>query len=263
MTRGSRNKNEKAGLISGRNPVHEILSRRAPEVEKLFVQAGISGAVIKEILSAASKAGIPVQYVPKRRLDEMTSWGVHQGVAAMAAEVGYLEIEDLLGKLGGSFDEIVRKRPLVLVLDRIQDPHNYGAILRSAAAAGAHGIVVPAARMAPLSSAAVKASAGTAGVVPIARVGKLPDAVTQLKEIGFWVVGLDGTGSQTIWKTDWKRPIAVVVGSEGSGMSEPVRKSCDEIARIPMYGRVESLNASVAVAITLFVAAHEREGPTE
>ncbi|MDX1428760.1 MAG: 23S rRNA (guanosine(2251)-2'-O)-methyltransferase RlmB [Rhodothermales bacterium] len=260
MTRAGGNQSEKASLIAGRNPVHEALTRRAEQVEKVYVQQGAGGAAIKQITSAATRSGITVQYVPKARMNQLVPGGSHQGVAAVAASVAYVTLEDLLSEIGATFDRIRVVNPMLLLLDRIQDPHNYGAILRSAAAVGVDGIVVPSGGMAPISVATVKASAGTAGEVPIARVRKLPDAIIQLKEVGFWVVGLEGGQEQTVWSTDWCRPIAIVVGSEGAGLAASVLKACDELASIPIQASVESLNASVAAALAMFVAAQQRLG---
>ncbi|MBT8398859.1 MAG: 23S rRNA (guanosine(2251)-2'-O)-methyltransferase RlmB [Rhodothermia bacterium] len=258
MSQRRGNKSEKVGLIAGRNPVMEALSRRGPSVEKVFVQKGTGGAAVSEIRSLAGRHGVPVQYVPRARLDEIARGLNHQGVAATASPVEYLGLEVLISSLGASIDEVRTTRPILIVLDRIQDPHNFGAILRSAAGAAVGGIVVSSSNMAPISAATIKASAGTAGAVPIARVSSIAAALTQLKEFGFWVIGLDGQSDQTIWSTDWHRPVAIVVGSEGSGMAPNVSSSCDERVAIPLSAGVESLNASVAAAITMFEAVRAR-----
>ncbi len=261
MPQSRGNTDEKPGLIAGRNPVVEALTRRGSAVEKIFVQKGTGGAVVNEIRTLAGRLGIPVQYVPRARLDELARGMNHQGVAATASPVAYLSLEDLVSSIGATFDQVREMRPMLVVLDRIQDPHNFGAILRSSAGAGVRGIVVSTTHMAPISAATVKASAGTAGAVPIARVSSITDALTQLKEFGFWVIGLDGESDQTVWSTDWRRPVAIVVGSEGTGMAPKVQASCDERVSIPLSGGVESLNASVAAAITMFEAARTRENP--
>ncbi len=247
-----------SGIIVGRNPVAEALSRRGAEVEKVLIQKGRTGASLRAISSAAAQSGIPVQYVPKQRLDRLAEGTPHQGVAAVAASIAYADLDDMMTSIAATIDEVSEQAPLMLVLDRIQDPHNYGAILRSAAAAGVAGIVVPSSEMSPLSPAAVKASAGTAGRIAIARVGKLTEALTQIKERGYWVVGLSAEAKTTIWDYDWRRPVALVVGSEGEGMSRLVSDSCDDLVKIPMSSGVESLNASVAAAVALFSAMHAR-----
>lgn len=261
MSRNRGNTGEKVGLIVGRNPVMEALARRGDSVEKVYVQKGSGGAVVSEIRSLAVQHEIPVQYVPRARLDQLAQGMNHQGVAATASAVRYSGLEDLVSSLG-TFDDVRAGRPMLIVLDRIQDPHNFGAILRSAAGAGASGIVVSASNNAPVSAATIKASAGTAGVVPIARVSSIGNALTQLKEFGFWIIGLDGQSDQTIWTTDWRRPVAIVIGSEGSGMGTNVRSSCDELAAIPLSEGIESLNASVAAAITMFEAVRSRNRGT-
>ncbi len=259
MSQKRGNKGEKVGLIVGRKPVIEALTRRGASVEKILVQKGTGGAIMSEIRSLAGRYGIPVQYVPRARLDQIARGMNHQGVAATASPVEYHGLENLVSSLGATIDDVRATRPILIVLDRIQDPHNFGAILRSAAGAGVSGIVVSSSNSAPISAATIKASAGSAGAVPIARVSNIGDALTQLKEFGFWVIGLDGRSDQTIWTTDWRRPVAIVIGSEGYGMAPNVSSSCDERAAIPLSGGIESLNASVAAAITMFEAARARE----
>ncbi len=249
-----------AQVIAGRNPVLEALARNPDEIDKVYLQRGNTSPLLRRIASEAQRAGVPVQYVPRQRLDQVAGSTPHQGVAAAIAEIAYLDLDELLGRLGPGLDDVRRRAPLVVVLDGIQDPHNLGAILRTAAAAGVEGIVTLASGSAPMSAATVKASAGTAGVVPIARAHKLAAALTQLKERGFWVVGLGAEASDTIWTLDWKRPVALMVGSEGKGLSQAAKKACDHVVRIPMDSRVESLNASVATGIALFAARHLRKG---
>ncbi len=263
MGTGKGNTNENEHVVAGRNPVIELLRRRGAEVEKVLLQAGSGGAAVREITAAAAGAGVRVQYVPKQRLDRLAPKTVHQGAVAVVGSFRYRTVEELIVLLGGSIDFVNETKPMVAALDRIQDVHNFGAILRTAAAAGFSGVVVPTTHMAPLSAAAVKASAGTAGLIPIARAERLPVALTQLKEVGFWVVGLDALAAQSIWTTRWDRPVALVIGSEATGISDPVRQMCDELAMIPMFGNVESLNASVAAAVTMFAAAHLRQDRSE
>lgn len=250
-------------VIAGRNPVVEALARRADEIDKIFVQRESNSPVLRRIVSDAQRGGVPVQFVPRQKLDQLAGKVLHQGVVASVAEIGYVDLDEMLTGIGASLDEVARRIPMIVVLDGVQDPHNLGAILRTAAAAGVRGAVVPAGGSAPLSAATVRASAGTAGVVPISRVRKLSDAITQLKERGYWVFGLSGEGSETIWSLDWKRPVALVVGSEGSGLSGSVSAACDQLVRIPMEPDVESLNASVATAVALFAARHGRESKPE
>ena len=151
-----------------------------------------------------------------------------------------------------------KRNPSLVVLDEISDPHNFGAILRSAVASGASGVIVPDRNQAPLGATALKASAGTAPRIPVARVTNLADALVQLKERGYWVAGLDGEAEKTVWTLDWDRPTALVIGSEGRGLRPRVRETCDYLVSIPMRGPAESLNASVAAGIALFAAVRGR-----
>ncbi len=246
-------------IIAGRNPVSEALLRRPDEIDKVFLQRGGSSPVLRRIASDAHRCGIAVQYVPRPRLDQLAGRTPHQGVVASVAEIGYLDLDELLASLGPGIDDVVKRAPMIVVLDGVQDPQNYGAILRTAAAATVQGVVVQSSGSAPVNAATVKASAGTAGAVPIARVRKLADAMLQLKERGFWLVGLTGDAPQTIWSLDWKRPVALIVGSEGKGLSRIAASACDFLVRIPMDPGVESLNASVAAGIALFAARQLRD----
>lgn len=247
-----------SSLVVGRNPVREALERRAAEIEKVMIQKGAGGRPIDAIRRAASEAGVAVQYVPSQRLDRLAPGLNHQGTIAVAAPVAYHVLEDLLTRIAADPDAVRRKKPLLLVLDGLEDPFNFGAILRSAVAAGADGVIVPKDHMAPLNAAALKASAGTATRVPVARAGNLADAIEQLKERGYWVAGAAGDGETSVWAMDWDRPIAIVIGSESSGLRPRVAAACDHRVAIPLRGPAESLNASVAAGILLFAAARVR-----
>ena len=245
-------------LIVGRNPVREALERRAAEIEKVMIQKGTSGRAIDAIRRAASEAGVAVQYVPQQRLERLGPGLNHQGVAAIAAPVAYHVLEDLLTRIAPDLDAVREKKPLLLLLDQLEDPFNFGAILRSAVAAGADGVIVPKDGMAPLNAAALKASAGTAAHIPVARAGNLADAIEQLKERGYWIAGAASEGETSIWDLDWDRPIAIVIGSEARGLRPRVAAGCDHLVAIPMRGSSESLNASVAAGLFLFAAARVR-----
>jgi 23S rRNA (guanosine2251-2'-O)-methyltransferase len=247
-------------VIVGRNPVQEALSDPETQIEKILVRQGAGGGAINAIRRTAKLRGIPVQFVPESRLNKIAAGAGHQGVAALTAPVAYLEIDDLLSAIAADTDEVRARKPILLLLDGVQDPHNFGAILRSAVAAGVDGVVIPRHGMAPLSAVAIKASAGTAFRIPIARVPNLADALYPLKERGYWVLGADSEGEETIWTCDWDRPLAIVMGSEGKGLRRRVAEGCDLLISIPMRGNAESLNASVAAGIILFAAARER-GP--
>ena len=250
-------------VIAGRNPVREALERGDGRIEKVLLQRGVHGSVIDAIRQAAKAIGVPVQMVPQPKIDRVAPKANHQGVVAMAAPIAYVDLDEMLARIAPSLDEVKAIKPVLVVLDGVEDPHNFGAILRSAVASGASGVLIPTTHMAPLSAVAVKASAGAALQIPIARTSNLPEALHQLKERGYWVAGLDagdgpGPEQQTVWAYDWDRPVAIVVGSEGRGMHHSVRSACDVRLEIPIRGDVESLNASVAAGIALFAAVRER-----
>lgn len=245
-------------VVAGRNPVREALERGQTSFEKIYLQKGLEGRPIAEIRGLARTAGVPVQYVPQGRLNQLAGGAAHQGVVGLTAPVSYLDLDDLLTAVAADLDAVREKKPLLLLLDEIQDPHNFGAILRSAVGAGVDGVIVPERNMAPLSATAVKSSAGAALQMPIARTGNLNQAIIQLKERGYWILGAAGEAEQTVWETDWDRPVGLVLGSEGSGLRRGVRDNCDELVSIPLRGHVESLNASVAAGILLFAAVKDR-----
>ena len=253
-------------VLVGRNPVREALERGDARVEKVYVQRGAHGSGIDAIRRAGREAGVPVQIVPGQRVEQLAPRQVHQGVVAVVAPVAYADFDEMLAAIAPTLDAVRDAKPVVVALDEILDPHNFGAILRSTVAAGGAGVVVPERNMAPLSAVAVKASAGTAMRVPIARVTNLAAALEQAKERGYWVVGLDGGVALrgdperfTVWDYDWDRAVVLVVGSEGRGLRTGVRAACDALVEIPMRGEAESLNASVAAGIALFAAGRGRE----
>jgi len=240
----------------GRKPVKEALLRKTPPVEKVFINKQASGSEIQHIKQLASRGNIPMQFVPEVRLNKMAPGGNHQGVIAQIGSIDFWDFDEMLQEIAPTRDDVTEGKPTLMVLDRIEDPHNYGAILRSALAGGVAGIIVPAKNMAPLNDAALKTSAGAALQLKIARVSTLSVALYQLKERGYWIVGADQNKDASMHDFDWQRPVAIVVGSEAMGMHPKVREQCDEIVSIPMYGPVESLNVSVAAALLVFKAAH-------
>ena len=231
-------------LIYGRNAVAEAI-RANMGLEKLMLQKNIEGEG-KKLYSLAKKANIPVQTVPKIVLDKECGGGAHQGVAAIVEDYKYSDIDSILGVA-----EERNEPPFVLVLDGIEDPGNLGAILRSAEGAGAHGVLIPKNRAASVNATVIKASAGAAAYVKVARVPGIRAAVEELKEKGLWIYGLDVDGSpfQTV---KFDGGVCIVIGSEGQGMSRIVREACDFVVSIPMRGRIGSLNASVAAAVVLY-----------
>ena len=244
--------------LIGRQPVLEALERGDLGIEKVMLEQDASGDRIGAIRAAAEDRGAPVQYVPAARLRHEADGAAHQGVVAITAPIRYREVDEMLSDIAPTWDAVQAKKPLLLVVDRVTDPRNFGAILRSAVAAGTDGAIVPTREMAPLNAAAIKASAGTAPRLPIARSDDLAQVLTQLKERGYFVYGADGTADTSLWEADWDRPVAVVLGSEGEGLAPDVAAACDELVAIPLRGPAESLNVSVAAGLLLFAAARIR-----
>jgi len=244
--------------IIGRQPVREALERGEVGIEKVMLEQGAGGEDIGVIRSLSQDRGVPVQYVPAARLRHEAEGAAHQGVVAIAAAIRYREADELLSDIAPTWSDVKAKKPVLLVIDRVTDPRNFGAILRSAVAAGVDGVFVPSRGMAPLNAAAIKASAGTAPRIPIARTDDLPRLLTQVKERGYWVYGAEGTAETTHWEADWDRPVVVVLGSEGKGLAPDVVGACDDLLAIPMRGPAESLNVSVAAGLLLFAAARPR-----
>jgi 23S rRNA (guanosine2251-2'-O)-methyltransferase len=237
-------------IVYGRNPVLEAIASGA-EIDRVFIQKDIEGAG-KKIYALAKKNGIPVTSLDRRALGRETGTTAHQGVAAIMSSFAYAGIDDILAAAGALSEE-----PFIVVLDGIEDPHNLGAIIRSADGAGAHGVVIRADRAAQVTPAAMKASAGAAVRVPVARVTNIARAIDDLKERGVWVYGAD-VGGDDYASLSYEGAAALVIGSEGNGISRLVREKCDHIASIPMRGKLASLNASCAAAIVLFEMAKDR-----
>ena len=239
-------------LLIGRNPINEALSSGRPII-KVMIAKGVTTGPAVEIAAKARRAGIPVQEVDRRKLDFMTSSAAHQGVAALCAVKDYASVDDIL--------ELARERgeaPFVIILDEIEDPHNLGAIIRSAECAGAHGVIVKKRRSAGLSYTAYKASAGALEYVPVARVNNITDVISELKEKGLWIYGADMNGESYL-TVDFSGATALVIGNEGKGLSRLVRENCDAIVSLPMKGRINSLNASVAAGILMYKVAEGRK----
>ncbi|GAB6934832.1 23S rRNA (guanosine(2251)-2'-O)-methyltransferase RlmB [Calditerricola yamamurae] len=232
--------------IYGRHPVLEAL-RAGRAINKILLAEGVSSRQLAPLLTAARQQGVPVQQVPRRKLDELAPAAVHQGVAAAVAARAYAEVTDLLARARARGE-----MPFLVVLDGLEDPHNLGSILRTADAVGAHGVIIPKRRSAQLTPAAVKASAGAAEHVPVARVTNIARTLEELKAEGLWVVGTDAQATHDYRTADYTVPLALVVGSEGRGMSRLVLETCDVLVRLPMVGRLTSLNAAVAAALLMY-----------
>ncbi len=241
-------------LIEGRNAVLEAL-RAGRAIDKLYLAKGETDRTLGHIASKAREAGVVVVECDRRKLDFMSRTHAHQGVIAAAAVRAYCELEDILA----AADE-AGEAPFVIVCDEISDPQNLGAIIRSAECAGAHGLVIPKRRSAGLTAVVDKASAGAAEHARIARVPNIPAAIRTLKDRGLWIYGTAAGGSSPLWETDFTGPLALVIGSEGDGMGRLVSECCDFIVSLPMRGRVGSLNASAAAAITMYEVLRQRSG---
>lgn len=236
------------------NPVLEALRAHPERIEHLYIAEGhVPPSVAGEIFSRAKDYGIRVERVIRDRLSTMADGGVHQGVVAEVRQFDYSDVQDLIA-LAKKSD----RAPLIVVLDGIQDPHNFGAIVRSAHALGAHGVVIAKDRAAQVTGVVAKSSAGAIEHTPIARVTNISRSLEELKEAGFWTVAADVEGDQPLEQAKLDGPLAVVVGAEGAGVREGVLKNCDFKVRIPMAGQVGSLNASVSAAILLYEVLRQR-----
>jgi len=242
--------------VYGINPVLEALRARPEEIEKLYISQGqLPGRAAGEILSRARKAGLRVQKVVRERLATFAEGGTHQGVVAEIRDFAYVSLEELLSKVAAS-----QLPALLVVLDEIQDPHNFGAIARSAHAFGAHGLIVAKDRTAAVTGTVAKSSAGAIEHLPIARVTNISRALEELKTAGVWIVAADPSSIVSLADQNLEGPLAVVIGSEGGGIREGVIRHCDFRVSIPMAGKLGSLNASVAAAILLYEVTRQRQG---
>lgn len=227
-------------LLAGIHAVREALRAGRP-IERVSIARGAGGARLQEIIDLCRQAGVPVRFEPREALDRMSRAAPHQGVVAVAAAQRASKLEDVLARAG-----------LLVVLDGVEDPHNFGAIIRTAYAAGATAVVAPERRAAPLSEAAAKAAAGALSLLPVVRVTNINRALEEMKQAGFWIYGVDERGSTAYYEAEYSDPAAVVFGGEGRGLHELTRKRCDFLLRIPMAGQIASLNVSVAAGIVLF-----------
>ena len=241
----------KENIIVGRNPVTEAL-RSGREIDKLMVSS--EEGSMKKILALAKERRIPVMKVEKSAIDRIAEGKAHQGVAAYVSAYAYAELEDIF--------RIAEERgedPFIIILDNLEDPHNLGAIMRTAECAGAHGIIIPKRRACGLTDVVAKASAGAIEYMPCVKVTNIAQAIEELKERGVWVAACD-MGGQEYYKADLKGTLAVVIGSEGSGISRLVKEKCDFVVSMPMVGRITSLNASNAAAVIIYEVRKQRDG---
>ena len=238
-------------MIEGRNAVLEAF-RSGKCVDKLFILDGCQDGPVRTIAREARKHDTIVKFVPKERLDSMSETGHHQGVMAYAAAYEYAEVEDILKNA-----EEKGEPPFIFILDNIEDPHNLGAIIRTANLAGAHGAIIPKRRAVGLTSTVAKTSAGALNYTPVAKVTNLGHTIDELKEQGMWFVCAD-MGGETMYNLNLTGPIGVVIGNEGEGVSRLIREKCDFVASIPMKGDIDSLNASVAAGVLGYEIVRQR-----
>ncbi|MCI9332468.1 MAG: 23S rRNA (guanosine(2251)-2'-O)-methyltransferase RlmB [Oscillibacter sp.] len=243
---------EADGMIEGRNAVIEAL-RAGVTIDKIYLQKGETDRTLGHIASKARSAGAVVVEADRRKLDAMSRTHAHQGVIALAPVREYATVEDIFQSAADKGEP-----PLLVVCDELSDPHNLGAVIRTAECAGAHGVVIPKRRSAGLTAVVGKTSAGAVAHVPVARVPNLPALLKELKDRGVWVFGTAADGTTSLYDADLKGPAAIVIGSEGDGMGRLVRESCDFLVSIPMRGKLNSLNASAAAAILLYEAVRQR-----
>lgn len=241
-------------IIEGRNPVLEVLdSGRA--INKLMIANGNREGSIKKIIAKAKDQGVVISYVDRHKIDQMSESDNHQGVLAFVAAYDYKDLDELLLEL-----KTKEEVPFLIVLDEISDPHNLGSIIRTADAVGAHGVIIPKRRSVGLTPVVAKTSAGAIEYVPVCRVTNLARTIETLKEHNIWVAGADMDGQATHFKSNFKGGIALVMGSEGKGISRLVKEKCDFLVNIPMQGKVSSLNASVAASVIMYEIYKQRQG---
>ena len=243
---------ENEGQLEGRNALTEAL-RSGRTIDKVFIAAGDTDRGLQHLAAQAKEAGAVVVPVDRRKLDAMSTTRAHQGVIALAAAREYFTIDDLLQEAADRGEV-----PLLIICDELSDPHNLGAILRSAECAGAHGVIIPKRRSVGLTAVVAKASAGAVEYMKVARVTNINAAMDELKKKGVWIFGTAAEGSIPMYQADLTVPAAIVIGSEGDGMSRLVRQNCDVTVHIPMRGQISSLNASAAASILLYEAVRQR-----
>ena len=237
--------------LEGRNAVLEVL-KSGRDIEKIIVQKGNVEGTIRRIVGIAKEKGVVVQEVVKQKLDEMSQTKNHQGVIAIVSEHEYADVEDIINSA-----ESKGEKPFIIILDNITDPHNLGAIIRTAECAGAHGVIIPKRRSVGLTAVVGKTSAGAIEYMPVARVTNIARTIDDLKSRGIWVACAD-MGGDDYFDTSLDGALALVIGSEGEGVSRLVKEKCDFTVSIPMYGKISSLNASVAAALLMYEAVRQR-----
>lgn len=242
---------QESDVIAGRNAVSEAL-RGQRSINKILIQEGARGGSLGELVAAAKNKGVPVEIVKAERLDKLAPGLRHQGVVALAAPIAFQSLDDVFAKAAAKDEP-----PFLLLLDELQDPQNVGALLRTADAAGVHGVLLPRRRSCPLNAAVAKISAGAVEYVPVVQIGNIAQAIDELKQRGCWVVGADMDGVD-FYAANMTGPIVLVIGAEGKGIGRLVKQKCDDIVSIPMNGGVNSLNASNAGAVLMYEVVRQR-----
>lgn len=238
-------------LIAGRNAVSEAL-RSQRSINKILLQEGAHGGSLGEIIALAKEKGVPVETVKAEKLDKLAKGLRHQGVAALAAPIAFRTLDDVFARAAEKNEE-----PFILLLDELQDPQNVGALIRSADAAGVHGVLMPRRRSCPLNAVVAKISAGAVEYVPVVQIGNIAQTIEELKQRGCWVVGADMDGDD-FYAANMSGPIVLVIGAEGRGLGRLVKQKCDDVVSIPMNGGVNSLNASAAGAVLMYEVVRQR-----
>ncbi len=238
-------------IIGGKNPVLEAL-RADRDINKIWIAEGVQKKGIAELLQLAKDKGVIVQLVPKKKIDGLTDTN-HQGIAAAVAAYNYASLDDLFAAAKAKNED-----PFFLILDELEDPHNLGSIMRTADAIGVHGLIIPKRRAVGLTGVVAKASTGAIEHVPVVRINNLSQTVDELKKRGVWIAGTDAKESMDYRKMDASLPLAIIIGSEGKGMSRILREKCDFLYQLPMVGHVTSLNASVAASLLMYEVYRKR-----
>ena len=240
-------------VIEGRNPVLELLES-GKDINKIFIQSGERNGSITKIIAKAKERRVVIVEVQKSKLDEMSETKNHQGVIAIVPPFEYCDVYDIL-----EYAKQKNEKAFILILDGIEDPHNLGSIIRTAETAGVHGVIIPKRRAASVNATVAKTSAGAVEYVKIARVSNINETIKYLKENGVWIYGTDGDAKQMYYDQDFRDNIAIIIGSEGNGMSDLVKKNSDGLVKIPMKGRINSLNASVSAGIVMYEVVKQRK----
>jgi len=244
---------EQSEYIGGKHPILEAL-RAGRTIHKIWIADNAQKHYSLPILAEAKARGIVIQTADKRKLDQMIGDVQNQGVIAQVAAYDYVDISDILQRA-----RTLSETPFLLILDELEDPHNLGSILRTADCTGVHGVIIPKRRSVGLTATVAKTSAGAMEYVPIARVANLAQTIDSLKKLGIWIAGADGAAKQMIFQADLTMPLAIVVGNEGAGIGRLIKEKCDFLLKLPMSGRINSLNASVAAAVFMYETVRQRQ----